>query len=131
MGRKRPPPHEWGGPPMRYYPHTDAALAAGFTPAATCPYGLPNAVGGRLLDNPNRIPEGEQARRRSRPADERKPSGFPLICLSLGRPTGPGRSASTARRRPARWLADRTATGWRKASPTTCWAGTGTAPRRR
>src|SRR5215471_20066488 len=31
---------------------------------------------------PNRIPEGEQARRRSRPADERKPSGFPLICQS-------------------------------------------------
>src|SRR2546426_1129885 len=32
-----------------------------------------------LSKNPNRIPEGEQARSRSDPADERKPFGFPLI----------------------------------------------------
>src|SRR5438094_7531726 len=37
-----------------------------------------------LLKNPNRIPEGEQALRRSRTADERKPFGFPLILQKKG-----------------------------------------------
>jgi hypothetical protein len=40
-------------------------------------------LGFRFLINPNRIPEGEQPRRRSRPGDEREPSGFPLIMLEL------------------------------------------------
>ena len=56
--------------------------------------------GGPTQQSPIHIPEGEQPRRRSRPGDEREPSGFPLISSS---------AAGLAGVSPAMTLSSRTA----------------------
>jgi len=58
---------------------TGVAGAAGFTPGATLSSHKASVARSVSQESPIDIPEKEQARRQSRPADEGKPSGFSLI----------------------------------------------------
>src|SRR6266702_6903700 len=78
------------------------ARAAEFTSSATR---VANRLQAKLVEgysiNPDHIPEGEQARRRSRPADEWKPYGFPLIFP--WRPSSPRPRRASPNRLHATW----------------------------
>src|SRR6266566_1435973 len=77
-------------------------MAAEFTSAATrVPEPPPRDLVEGYSSNPDHIPEGEQARRRSRPADERKPYGFPLIFP--WRPSSPRPRRASPNRLHATW----------------------------
>ncbi len=61
-------------------PLATVALAAGFTPAALCPKRLPIVAMRDFFRQATTVYRRESRPVAKRPADEREPFGFPLIC---------------------------------------------------